>query len=309
MDVNTSVDRRFLILIILHCITIIAVCYALFRNQGEHLERTEVLQSSAAKLLAAGIRGEAISQYEEYLRESNIPRPIRASVSYSIAELYEAEGRPEKALAWYYQVTGIDSSSTQVKESQKKIVSILESLGRHQAAKAMLSSATSLDPEPVKGTVVAEVSQKKILLEEIDATLDSLPKPLKSAFEGVEGKRKFVKKYVADQLLFEKAKRQNFDTDPKWLKQLEEIKRQYLVGRVVDEEIISKINMDETDLKNYYEAHKAKYTQNKTTQSFDKVKQLVSEDYRLEKSQKKYQELIDRLVDSDQVKLSLEKVK
>jgi tetratricopeptide (TPR) repeat protein len=268
------------------------------------------MRDTAAKLQAAGLSTEAINQYEEYLKEPDIDPKTRANISYTLGQMLESEGRPEKALAWYYQVEGADPNSPQQKEAAKRIVALLESLGRHQAAKSVLSNATSIDKGKTEtGKPVAQIGTKQISLEEVDAALDAMPAHLKKAFEGTDGKKKFLKKYVADDLLFEKAKRLGYDSDPKWLKQVETLKRESLVARVLNEDVLSKVSVDEKDLKNYFEANKTKYSQNKKTPPFDKIRPSVEQDYRMEKSQAKYQELIDQLVAGDNIRLFMENVK
>lgn len=309
---HSSADKRFIVLVALNCLTLALIIIYVF-SQGQRptgSRRAQLVRDTAAKLQAAGLGTEAISHYEEYLREPGIDPKTRANVSYVLGQMLEEEGRPEKALAWYYQVEGSDPSSPQQKEAAKRIVALLERLGRHQAAKSVLSSATSLDKTRVNtGKPVAQIGDKQIFLEEVDAALDATPTPLKKAFEGRDGKKKFLKKYVADDLLYEKARRLGYDSDPKWLKQVDVLKRESLVARVLGEEVISKVSVDEKDLKNYFEANKTKYAQNKKTPSFDKVRQAVEQDYRMEKSQDKYQELIDQLVSDDRIKLFLENVK
>jgi tetratricopeptide (TPR) repeat protein len=310
---QSPADRRFIILMAFQCLTLVLIALLIFssRMSPEGREQAHLARDTAARLQAAGLNTEAINHYEQYLHEPGIEKSTRAEISFSVGQMYESEGRPEKALAWYYQVEGSDPNSQQAKEAAKKIVALLESLGRHQAAKAVLSSTTSLEKGKGESTgkTVAQIGDKKILLGELDEAMDALPPPVKGSFVGSEGKQKFLKKYVAEELLYEKAKRLQYDSDPKWLKQLEEIKRQFLVGRVLNEEILNKITVDEKDLRNYFEANKAKYAENKKIPSFDKLKQTVERDYRLEKGQTKYEALIEQLVNADNIKLFMENVK
>jgi tetratricopeptide (TPR) repeat protein len=311
---RSQADKRFNILLTVQGVTLVAIIFTVFfaRSGGNSsdAERSRLLRDTAAKLQSAGLSAAAIEQYEEFLKEPGIPGKTRASISFSLGEMNESLGRPEKALAWYYQVEGSDPNAPEQKEASKKIVALLETLGRHQAASAVLSSATSLDKkESTSGTgkVVAEVGDKTIFAGEITESLDALPPQVKPSFEGAAGKEKFLKKYIADELLLEKAKRLQYDSDPKFLKQMEEIRRQLLVGRILNEEVLSRVIVDEKDLKNYFEANKSRYADNKKkTQSFDKVKQAVEQDYRAEKSQTKYQELIEQLVKGDHIKLYTE---
>jgi len=301
---------RFNILLALQFLTLALILLFFFVGKSSS-DRGALVRDTAAKLQAAGLSNEAMVQYEEYLKEPGVDGKTRANVSYLLGQMNESEGRPEKALAWYYQVEGADPNSPQQKDAAKRIVALLESLGRHQAAKSVLSGATSLEKTKTNGSglPVAQIGTNPIFLEEIDAALDAAPSQLKKAFDGVEGKKNFVKKYVADQLLYEKAKRLGYDSDAKWLKQVEEMKRQSLIARVLNEDVLSKVSIDEKDLKNYFEANKTKYAQNKKVPSFEKVKPTVEQDYRMEKSQAKYQELVEQLVSGENIKLFPENVK
>jgi tetratricopeptide (TPR) repeat protein len=308
---QTSADKRFIVLVGIQLVTLLIIITYVFAPKGPGgSERAQLIRDTAAKLQAAGLSSEAINQYEEYLKDPGVDAKTRANVSYTLGQMLETEGRPEKALAWYYQVEASDPNSSQQKEAAKRIVALLETLGRHQAAKSVLSSATSLDKTKASpGKPVAQIGDKSISLEEVDAALDATPPQVKKAFEGNEGKKKFVKKYIADELLYEKAKRLGYDSDPNWLKQVEALKRESLVSRILNEDVLSKVSIDEKDLKNYFEANKTRYAQNKKAPPFDKVKQAVAQDYRMEKSQAKYQELVEQLVAGDKIKLFLENVK
>jgi len=309
---RSAADRRFIVLLAAQSVTLalVVVLTVFVGKSPAGGDVASLVRETAAKLQAAGLAGEAILQYEEYLRSPGIEPRTRAGIAYSVGQMYESEGRPEKALGWYYRVEGADPGSSQQKEAAKRIVAILDALGRHQAAKAVLSGATALDKDKTRGSgkLVAEVGDRKISLEEINAALDALPPQLKQPFEGRDGKKQFLKKYVADELLYEKARRLQYDADPRWLKQLDDIKRQVLVARVIEEEILSKVSVEEGDLRNYFEANKSRYTRDKKIPPFEKARQEAERDYRMEKSQAKYQELVERLVAADNIRLFPENV-
>ncbi len=90
--------------------------------------------------------------------------------------------------------------------------------------------------------------------------------------------------------------------------------KQLAVGRFVEREILAKIEVEEVDIRTYFEANRSRYEgpaeegRPAQSRSFDEVRSLVERDYRLFKTQAAYQELIDSELATADVELFPERL-
>ncbi len=258
-------DGRMVILLSGQLLVGVLVLVALLLiNRGKNggaISQMEFYREIGGKLQTAGVIPEAIEAYEKYLNSNDLDKELRAKIFFSLGNLYEESGAYEKALHKYYAVQVIDSSSESAQDSSKRIVALLERLKKYNAAKFELKNQTALEKENVRqgGDIVAKIEGRPVFKYEINEELDQLPEMYKKQFEGVEGKKQFLQKYVADELLLAKARKLQYQNDAKIRKQLDRIEKQLLVQRILEDEIQSKISADPADIKNFYEANKSSY--------------------------------------------------
>lgn len=215
----------------------------------------------AAKLKGSGLTVEAVKEYEQYARTAQLDRKTYATLCYTIGKMCMEAGDNEKALAWLYRVEIADPNSKSKAEASSAIITCLERLGKYSAAEHALSRQASLSARNTKaaGTVIAEIGDDKIYLEDINEALDRLPAWMRKQFEGAQGKREFAKKYVADELLYRKALKLGYDKDPDILKRKKDIEKELLVTKVIEHDVKGNITIDEHDVKTYFEAHRTDY--------------------------------------------------
>lgn len=262
-------DKRFAILIGTQVIIgiVLAILISTRKGNGGGLASDEkkILKEVGTRLQSVGILSEAAKAYEKYLENAELDNLSKARLVFNIADLYEKEGKYEQALNWYYQAEIYDPARKEKLESGQRIVAILERLKKFSAAKFALSESTSIEGEGAAskkgGTVIAKIGSREIYLHEAMETLDELPPAFREKFKNPTEKKEFVKKYVADLLLYEKAKKLQFDQSPEIRQQLDKIKIQLMVQKVFQEEIISKIKIEDSDVKNFFEAHRDNYSE------------------------------------------------
>ena len=217
----------------------------------------------AGKLLSAGLKGKAIEQYELYLAEADLASDRRAKITYTLGTLCMEEGDYEDALSWLYQVEMLDPKTELAPEVGSKIVACLERLGRFAQAQYSLDARSSLDKagrDEFKGDeVVARVGNDVITLGELDEAIDALPEWMRSAVEDPAQKRAFLEQYVAEELIYQKAKRLELDKDPSVRKQAERATRQLMIQKVLEDEIKAKVKISDDDVDLYYRAHADRY--------------------------------------------------
>ena len=225
--------------------------------------RGEGRRDLAGKLLSAGLKGKAIEQYELYLAEADLASDRRAKITYTLGTLCMEEGDYEDALSWLYQVEMLDPKTELAPEVGSKIVACLERLGRFAQAQYSLDARSSLDKadrDEFKGDeVVARVGNDVITLGELDEAIDAMPEWMRAAVEDPAQKRAFLEQYVAEELIYQKAKRLELDKDPSVRKQAERATRQLMIQKVLEDEIKAKVKISDDDVDLYYRAHRDRY--------------------------------------------------
>ncbi len=264
----------------------------------------------ASKLKAAGALDEAAALYEAYLEATDAPDETRASVAYSLASTYLDDGRYEKALRWFYEAEslGVGELSDQL---SKKVVHTLERLGRYHSAKAVLDSRVALDQGPAaarseEDPIVARIGGEEIPRSKVLGLLDDLPPEAAAQLQSGAQRAELLKKYVADELLWRKAVKLEYDRDPQVRRSYEALLKQLAISKFVEREVVSKIEIDPADLQNFFEANRARYE--KEGESLEQMPPEVERDYRMSKVQSAYQEVINSELATEDVELFPERM-
>ena len=136
-------DTRFTVLVAVQATGILLILITLILvRPSHHGEDPALLREVGNKLQAAGLTSEAISFYQAYLEKADIDTKTQANIAFSLGELSEQQGDLSKALGWYFRVKTLDSRSDHAIEAEKKVVALLEKLGKVTAAKSELESST-----------------------------------------------------------------------------------------------------------------------------------------------------------------------
>ena len=215
----------------------------------------------ANRLKGAGLTVQAIREYEQYVKTSPLDRKQVANISYTIGKMHMETGQYEKALSWFYRVEIADAQTQLKSEVNSKIISCLERSGKYGAAEYSLSRSTSHENEGVRktGKVAAKIGDEKIYLEDINEVIDSMPKWMRKQFEDKKARVEFLKKYVADELLYRKAVKLELNKAPDIRKKLRQMEKELMVNKILEQELKDKIKIENDDLENYFKAHKQDY--------------------------------------------------
>ncbi len=307
-------DRAVRGLLILNLVGLLALGAFLYLRSGAARsadpQASEHAREVASKLKAAGALDEAAALYKVYLETTGAPDETRASVAYSLASTYLDDGRYEKALRWFYEAEslGVGELSDQL---AKKVVHTLERLGRYHSAKAVLDSRVALDQGPAAARseddpVVARIGDEEIPRSRVLGLLDELPPEAAAQLQGGPQRAELLKKYVADELLWRKAVKLEYDRDPQVRRSYEALLKQLAISKFVEREVVSKIEIDPADLQNFFEANRAKYE--KEGETLEQMPPEVERDYRMSKVQSAYQEVIDTELATEDVQLFPERM-
>lgn len=116
--------------------------------------------------------------------------------------------------------------------------------------------------EQKSSAYVAKVGSVTIAQDDVSRELKGLPEQIQRMFEGPEGAEKFVDELVKKEMLYQEAKKKGFETNSDYQKKLEDFKKLTLISLLLEKEIEDKAKVNDKDVKDYYEKHKADLTTN-----------------------------------------------
>lgn len=228
---------------------------------------TPARQFKYANMLSSkGLKGEALGAYEKYLGLISASPVNRAKVAYQMANIYMELGQYEKALSSFYRVDMENPGTELTADVGQKVVACLERLGMTSQARYELESRTAVgkketdDTDEGFGPIIARIGKEEVRMSAINEAMDQLPDWTRKQYESDEGKIAFVRQYIANELLYRKAKRMGYEDDPDVRVQFNNLARQVLVQRIVMQEA-GKVIIDPRDVQLYYNAYKDKYAE------------------------------------------------
>lgn len=107
------------------------------------------------------------------------------------------------------------------------------------------------------GTVVVEIGNEKITLEEINAMIKEIPEQYQPMAEA--HKDMFADSVINQKLLYNEAAKLNLDKDAAVQKQIEEARKEIIIKEYLRREVEEKAVVSDEDAKKYYEANKDKF--------------------------------------------------
>lgn len=281
-------------------------------------KKTSVSDKAVLQLANAyytnGLYQAAVNQYLQYLKEFDVNRARMANTYYTIANIYfDRLNDYQKALEYYFKVKYLFPQSNLQKEVSKKIVSCLERLDRSQDAVRVMENEAALDTSQIHknrpGAVLAQIGSRKITQGDLDFEISKMPPYLQQQFKSKEKKKELLQQLVLQDLLYESAKRQGLDKDKDVIEGVYEAKKSLMANKLLQQELAKKVKIDPDELSLYYKANKDRYVEKDKNgkvirhKSFAEVKQQVAQDLLAEKQQKAYQELANRLMQAENVKI------
>jgi len=211
-------------------------------------------------LLAKGLNSEAAGAFEACVNNSRMDAKDLAGVCYKLGNIYAGLGQYEKALSNFYKSELLDPGSSYKQEMSQKIVTSLESLGLSQQAQYELDSRTSVKPDERRPEKIAvRIGKREISNEEIDMVINRLPEHIKKTLNSNDAKLKFVREYVATEVLYDKGKKLGLDRDSNIRYAVEDFKKQLVLQELLRDEISKQLKITPGDVSLYYKANMNKY--------------------------------------------------
>ena len=182
----------------------------------------------------------AIKEYEEYVQNYPVEQNKQANIYYQIANIYfERLNDYEKALENYLRIKYLYPESNLQADIGKRIVNCLERLERSQDAQRVLDRETALKPDQVDehkpGAVIAKIGNKEITQGDLDFEIEQLLPYIQCQFNSQERKIEFLRQYLAEELLYDSAKRQNLDQDKEIIEAAFRAKKSLMAQKILQE--------------------------------------------------------------------------
>lgn len=258
---------------------------------------------------------QAVDEYREYLDDYPLEPQERANISYQVANIYFNRLHDyENALAYFLRIKYLYPESNLQAEVGKKIVACLERLKRSTDAQQVIEQTAALDeaqkPVSKPGEVIATIGERKITTGDLQYEISTLPVYVQEQIKTREQKLEFLKNYIAQELLYDSAKRQGLDKDREVRQAVAKAERSLMAQKILQQEIKKEVSLDKysnADVELYFKANREKYAEKddkgkvKRQREFSEVQEQVAQDFIQEKQQQAYQALIDRLMKAEQV--------
>ena len=288
-------------------------------KQKKYTADGDKVREYAGDLINRDLYSQAIEQYSHYLNDYDIETRERANINYIIANTYFDRVKDyQNALAYYLKIKHLYPESSLMDEVNKRIIACLERLEKTEDAQQALDEAVQLDKDKVKkkrpGAIVARIGKRDITQGDIDFEIDQLPPSVRDQFNSKDRKLEFLREYVATELLYDTAKRAGFDKDPDVIEGAFQSKKMIMVRKLLQDRVAAKVDIEESDLELYYDAHKDDYAEKnedgtiKRQKSLSEVKQQVAQDLSRKKYQDAYLALIEKMILAEDVKFFENKV-
>lgn len=307
--------RRFWVIL---TILLLGVAFAAGCSKKQGKRNPDKVREYANALYNQQLYPQAIQEYQNYLNTYNISQGEQANITYTIANIYfDRLHDYQNALANYLKIKQFYPESNLQKEVNKKIVASLERLRRSEDAQQVLNETTSLNPAKHKkrpGAVVAKIGNREITQGDLDYEISQLPPSVQTQFKDKAKKLEFLKQYVATELMYNTAKRKGLDKDKDVVEATFQAQKNFMVQKLLQQEIARNVKIDDSDIELYYKANKDKYAEKNKKgkviriKPFNEVKSQVTQDFLAEKRRTAYQALINRMTKAENVVIYSDKV-
>ena len=293
---------------------IVLLGFACQQNGSKPNVEVSKLRDYANALYNRQLYLQAVEEYDKIVQGYGPDESEVANLNYVIGNIYFERIRDyENALTYYLKIKYLYPESTLIDEVNKKMVECLERLDRSADAQQVLEEAALLEPSQAKksrpGEVIAKIGKRNITTGDLNFEISRLPPFMKSQLNEKSQKVDFLRQYIATELLYDSAKRKGLESEKEVIEAAFQAKKNFMVQKLLEEEISNEVDVKESDVRLYYNAHRDKYAEkdeegNVTeTKPFEEVKTQVMQDVIREKQKEAYDFLIQRLIRAEAVEI------
>ena len=293
---------------------LIAVCLLIVLVVSCNRGNTDSTAVDRHKKIAGELRDNklywaAIEEYKAILSYDVLEIEARANVNYLIGRIYYENLQDyEQAAAYYVRARSLDPEGSFVNEASKNLVASLEKMGHMLDAKRQLNNATDIDAVPKeKGDVaVAKIGGVPVWLSEIEEQIQAMPTEAQKQFANPKARAEFVHQFVAVELLYHAAIREDYGNIPEIQEQERRFHKKLLVDKYVLDKVMPQVKIDTSDVRNFYIARRDDHYNGVP---YDSVRAQVFLDYQSEKMEAAFSDYISMLAKVEKVEFFDNKVR
>jgi len=277
--------------------------YIQLRGMAESRLPYSLRQDLASELEDSRLYSQAVAEYQRLLESGGLDKRKQANINYIMGNIYLNHLNDyENAAARFIRAKLLNPESELGDRINKALVVCFEGMGRSLEAQRQLEKSTGLDqaePEKKGGAVVARIRDRVITMGELEHEIEKLPPSVQAQFKDREGKLKFLQGYLGSELLYHAALRKGLDKDKEVLEGMSQVRKQMLINRLLAEEIPQDIEIGQSEIKLYFDAHKEEFKD----KELNEVRPQIESELRKMKQEEAYNNLVARLLQAEEVKV------
>jgi len=305
MNAGSKSNPIMLVALGLLCVLVAfsVLVYVQLRGLAESELDYSLRQDLAAELEDSRLYLQAVAEYQRLLDAGGLDKRKQANINYIIGNIYLNHlGDYENAAARFIRAKLLNPESELKDRINKALVICFEGMGRSLEAQRQLERSTGLDqsePEKKGGAVVARIRDREITMGELEHEIEKLPPSVQDQFKDREAKLKFLQGYLGSELLYHAALRKGLDKDGEIQEGVSQFRKQMMINRLLSDEIPQDIQISESEIKLYFDAHQEEFKDKK----MDEVRSRIESELRKMKQEEAYNNLVARLLQAEEVKV------
>lgn len=233
----------------------------------------------ALKLEKQGLRTRAVEAWQEYLDGAVVDDEGRAKIWYRVGKLYQDAQDYDRALAAYYRSESLAEVAELKSDLGQRVQRCLEAAGKFSALRHELAGRVGMQDDNAGDEVLAEIGNHKVTKLELDRRIEEqierqlsmmagfMPdeqmkqqkESLLKRFSTAQERERFLNQLVLQEVLYRKATEDKLTENAEVRAMLLDTERALLAQQVLQKELADRINITQSDLQNYYGAHKSQY--------------------------------------------------
>jgi len=260
-------------------------------------------QDLAAELEDSKLYAQAVTEYQRLLDLGGLDKKRQANINYILGKIYLNHLNDyQNAAARFIRAKLLDPESELKDKINKGLVICFERMGRSFEAQKQLEKSTDLSQtrtEKGGGAIVARIGDREITMTELEEQIERLPPSVQTEFKDKESKLKFLQSYVGSELLYHTALRRGLDKDKDVEEGIFQFRKQMMINRLLSEEIPQDIEISESEIKLYYDAHKEQFKD----KNLNEVRSQIESELKKMKQDEAYNKLIKGMMQAEKVKI------
>lgn len=287
----------------------------------------EKVKELASKLAERNLYSRAAAVWQEYLAAARLSDTERAKALFQTASLLEKAEQYDQAIEYYYRSETAAKLPELAQQINTHIKSCFEKLGKFSALRYELIDRTSFKQQQDQTSkTVAEIGAEKITVSDLDALieraidnqltpimpfmtteqLNEQKKKILEQYQSPSARQEFLQSWIVQEVLYRRSLEEKLSDMPQTQSIIEDLTRSTLSRQLMNKELADKINITETDLQTWYEAHKDRYMEPadandpnsvRRQKSFDEVRSQVTSELAGLKTRDVQEQLIKQLMD------------